>query len=122
MDKKKHQPRPKYGNNGGPPAPDPASRPCSRVSEQLAYTAAAAAAGAFVGGVLAKQDWQPKTIANALVAVGTAVECIARLAGVGAQVGTNKATDRAACRGPRQRARPSGRAGCRCPRQARPAC
>lgn len=83
MAKKKHKPRTKYRNNGGPPAPRPASPPRPRAPrpkpeeqtpmQRLAYTAAGAAGTAIVGGMLAKQDWQPKTIAGVITAVGTAL-------------------------------------------------
>ena len=77
--KKKHKPRPKY-RNAAPRAPQSARAPRQpEVAEEetqgqrLAYTAAGAAGTALVGGFLAKQDWQPKTIAGVLTAVGTAM-------------------------------------------------
>jgi hypothetical protein len=83
MAKKKHKPKPRHRNAASPRAPSPphesspprnSRRPYTETSTQrLAYTAAGAAGTAFVGGLLAKQDWKPMTIASVLTAVGTAV-------------------------------------------------
>lgn len=84
MAKKKQKSRSRYRNNGGShPPPRPPSPPRPRAprakpedetqGQRLVYTAAGAAGTALVGGFLAKQDWQPKTIASMLTAVGTAM-------------------------------------------------
>ncbi len=84
MAKKKHKPRPKHRNAAAVRAPQivraaAAPRPPrppeaeETTGQRLAYTAAGAAGTALVGGFLAKQDWQPKTIAGVLTAVGTAL-------------------------------------------------
>jgi len=96
MAQKKHRSKPKHRNAAPQRAPSlpravasqrgsrrPSAEPETPVQrlltgpetpmQRLAYTAAGAAGTALVGGFLAKQDWQPKTIASVLSAVGTAM-------------------------------------------------
>ena len=83
MSKKKPKPRPKHRNAAPPRAPSPPHEPSplrnsrrggtETPTKRLAFTAAGAAGTAFVGGLLAKQDWKPMTIASVLTAVGAAV-------------------------------------------------
>lgn len=55
-----------------PRPPRPRGEP-ETASQRLAYTALGAAGTAVVGGFLARQNWQPKTIASVLAAVGGAM-------------------------------------------------
>lgn len=89
MPKKKKR---SYRNNGGaapprPPRPPRAPRPRAPEGPQdeeltpgmrLLYTACGAAGTALLGGVLARQDWKPMTIATVLTGAGSLVAWTAK--------------------------------------------